>query len=107
MMENGMKYRGYRASAVYSEEDECFIGKILGIQDTLIFEGGSVPELKQMFRQSVDDYLKTCEEMGKQPDREYRGSFNVRITPQAQATRMRSRKSRFCAVVKKCVIYCA
>ena len=27
--------------------------------------------------------------------------------PQAQAMRMRSRKSRFCAVVKKCVIYCA
>ncbi len=85
MMESVMKYKGYRASAAYSEEDECFIGKILGIQDTLIFEGGSVSELKQMFRQSVDDYLKTCEEIGKQPEKEYRGTFNVRITPQAHS----------------------
>ena len=82
-MNNIMKYKGYRASASYSEEDGCFIGKVLGIGDTLIFDGDTVSELKQMFHESIDDYLEMCKETGKQPDREYRGTFNVRVTPQA------------------------
>ena len=29
----------------------------------------------------MDDYLKFCKEVGKEPDKEYKGSFNVRINP--------------------------
>lgn len=88
-MNNIMKYKGYRASASYSEEDGCFIGKVLGIGDTLIFDGDTVSELKQMFHESIDDYLEMCRETGKQPDREYRGTFNVRVTPQAHGAAVR------------------
>ena len=88
-MNNIMKYKGYRASASYSEEDGCFIGKVLGIEDTLIFDGDTVSELKQMFHESIDDYLEMCRETGKQPDREYRGTFNVRVTPQAHGAAVR------------------
>lgn len=88
-MNNIMKYKGYRASASYSEEDGCFIGKVLGIGDTLIFDGDTVSELKQMFHESIDDYLEMCKETGKQPDREYRGTFNVRVTPQAHGAAVR------------------
>lgn len=88
-MNNIMKYKGYRASASYSEEDGCFIGKVLGIGDTLIFDGDTVSELKQMFHESIDDYLEMCKETGKQPEREYRGTFNVRVTPQAHGAAVR------------------
>ena len=88
-MNNIMKYKRYRASASYSEEDGCFIGKVLGIGDTLIFDGDTVSELKQMFHESIDDYLEMCRETGKQPDREYRGTFNVRVTPQAHGAAVR------------------
>ena len=36
-------------------------------------------ELKQTFHESIDDYLELCQEIGKEPDREYKGTFNVRI----------------------------
>ena len=32
------------------------------------------------FHAAVDDYLDFCKEVGKEPDREYSGSFNVRIS---------------------------
>ena len=84
-MSNVMKYKGYRANAQYSAEDGCFIGRVLGIQDMIGFNGDTVAELETVFHESIDDYLEMCEEMGKQPDREYRGTFNVRITPQAHS----------------------
>ena len=30
----------------------------------------------------VDDYLETCKELGKKPQKAYSGSFNVRTGPQ-------------------------
>jgi predicted HicB family RNase H-like nuclease len=44
------------------------------------FEGGSVRELKKAFHEAVDDYLETCAEVGKDPDKTYKGTFNVRIS---------------------------
>lgn len=74
-----MEYKGYHAKVEYSPEDEAFIGKVFGIVDTLVFDGQSIEELQTMFRASIDDYLELCREIGKQPDREYRGTFNVRV----------------------------
>ena len=34
-------------------------------------------ELKTAFAESVDDYMETCRELGKEPDKSYKGSFNV------------------------------
>lgn len=74
-----MEYKGYHAKVEYSPEDEAFIGNVFGIADTLVFEGQSIEELQTMFHASIDDYLELCREIGKQPDREYRGTFNVRV----------------------------
>lgn len=76
-MKNMMEYKGYHAKIEY--RDDAFVGKIFGIIDTLVFEGQSIEELRAMFHQSVDDYLTLCREIGKAPDREYRGTFNVRL----------------------------
>lgn len=46
------------------------------------FEGCSVDELIKAFHEEVDDYTKLCKEMGKEPTRSYKGSFNVRIPPE-------------------------
>lgn len=88
-MKNLLKYKGYRASVYYSEEDECFVGDVLGIRDTIAFDGSNVQELEAMFHESIDDYLAMCEETGKKPDREYRGTFNVRVTPQIHGEAVR------------------
>ncbi len=78
-MKNIIEYKNYLGSVEYSDDDEVFFGKILGIRDLVTYEGESVKELKQSFYESVDDYLQTCEELGKQPEKTFKGSFNIRI----------------------------
>jgi len=76
-----MEYKGYTAQVVFSPEDKVLVGKIIGIVDSITFEALSVPELEQEFKNAVDDYLEFCEEVGKSPDKPYKGQFNVRIDP--------------------------
>ena len=77
-----MEYNGYHAQIEYDAEDELFVGKVYGITDSLNFHGTSVAELEAMFHQSIDNYLAMCAEAGKVPDKEFKGSFNVRISPE-------------------------
>ena len=78
-MNDILQYKGYYASLHFSSEDEVFYGKILGIDDLVNFEGASVKELKKNFHEAVEDYLETCKELGKEPNKTYKGTFNVRI----------------------------
>jgi predicted HicB family RNase H-like nuclease len=81
-MKNMMEYKGYYARIEYSDEDECFFGTIAGIADVISFEGNSPVELKAAFADAVEDYLDTCKRYGKEPQKAYKGSFNVRINPE-------------------------
>ena len=79
-MNDILQYKGYYASLHFSSEDDVFYGKLLGIDDLVNFEGASVKELKKAFHEAVEDYLVTCEELGKEPNKTYKGSFNVRVS---------------------------
>ena len=35
-----------------------------------------------MFHQSIDNYLELCNELGEEPEREFKGSFNIRVQPE-------------------------
>ncbi len=78
-MNDILEYKGYFANVRFSAEDEVFFGKLVGINDLVSFEGDTVKALKAAFHEAVDDYLLTCEELGKQPDKIFKGVFNVRI----------------------------
>jgi predicted HicB family RNase H-like nuclease len=80
-MKNMMEYKGYYARIEYSDEDSCFFGSIAGIPDVISFEGNSTVELKSAFSEAVEDYLAICMKQGKEPQKAYKGSFNVRIDP--------------------------
>lgn len=77
-----MEYNGYSGIVEYSAEDRVFFGKVFGINDLVTFEGDSVKQLEKSFKDAVDDYIETCEDQGKEPERAYKGSFNVRIDPE-------------------------
>ncbi|HWZ35428.1 MAG TPA: type II toxin-antitoxin system HicB family antitoxin [Mucilaginibacter sp.] len=79
-MNDILQYNNFYASVHFSAADEVFHGKILGINDLVTFEGASVKELKQAFQEAVEDYLETCELVGKEPEKTYKGSFNVRVS---------------------------
>ena len=78
-MNDILQYKNYYASVHFSADDEVFYGKILGINDLVNFEGTSVKELKKAFKEAVDDYLDLCAELGKVPEKTYKGTFNVRL----------------------------
>ena len=77
-----LEYNGYHASVEFDAEDKIFVGEVFGITDSLNFHGESVSELEEMFKQCIDNYLEVCEKIGKEPDKEFKGSFNIRITPE-------------------------
>lgn len=79
-MNDILEYKSYFATVRFNAEDEVFHGKIIGINDLISFEGTTVKELKIAFQDAVDDYLETCQLIGKNPEKTYKGSFNVRIS---------------------------
>ena len=81
-MNNTMEYRGYIGSVEFSEEDGLFYGKVQGIRALISYEGSNARELVEDFHSAVDDYFALCEESGDAPEKAYKGSFNVRISPQ-------------------------
>jgi len=82
---NTMMHRGFAARVEYSEEDGCFVGHIAGIRDLIGFHGESVAKLRKAFREAVDDYLETCEKLGRAPNRPYSGQFRLRLAPDLHA----------------------
>lgn len=52
-----MKYKGYEGQAVYDEQAKLFHGDVIGLKDVITFQGTSVEELEQAFKDSIDDYL--------------------------------------------------
>lgn len=80
-MKNALEYKGYSGTVEFSAADEVFYGKLSGIRDVVTFEADSVSKLKKAFKEAVDDYIETCQKTGKNPDKEFKGSFNVRIKP--------------------------
>jgi predicted HicB family RNase H-like nuclease len=76
-----LEYRGYHGSVDFSAEDEIFHGKVQFIESLLIYYGTSVNEIKKEFHDTVDSYLAFCEQNGKEPNKPYTGSFNVRTGP--------------------------
>lgn len=81
-MNNTMEYKGYVGSVEFSEEDALFYGKVMGIRALISYEGVSAKELIDDFHDAVDDYLAMCTEEGIEPERAYKGSFNIRISPE-------------------------
>ena len=80
-MKNALEYKGYSGTVEFSATDEVFYGKLNGIRDVVTFEADSVSKLKKAFKEAVDNYIETCQKTGKNPDKEFKGSFNVRIKP--------------------------
>jgi len=82
MVNNMLRHKDFFGSVEYSADDDCFFGKIIGTTDLVTFEGDSVNSLKIAFHEAVEDYLILCKEVGKEPQKTYKGSFNVRISPE-------------------------
>jgi predicted HicB family RNase H-like nuclease len=76
-----LKYRGYTGHAEFDDEARLFHGEVLDLRDVITFQGTSVEELENGFRDSIDDYLEFCEERSEEPDRPFSGRLMLRLPP--------------------------
>ncbi len=74
-----LKYKGYTGSIEYSKDDGLLFGKVVGLRSLLSYEGLTGQELETNFKSVIDAYLQDCEETGVNPEKPFKGSFNVRI----------------------------
>lgn len=76
-----LTYKGYQGTIEPQVEDGILYGKIAFIRDLVTYEAVDLPNLQKEFETSVDDYLADCLALGKEPNKPFKGSFNVRIDP--------------------------
>lgn len=81
MMSNNklMNYKGFYGTIEFDLESGVLFGKIECINDLVTYEAESIRDLKVAFEDAVNDYIETCEAIGKSPDKPMSGSFNIRI----------------------------
>ena len=85
-MSNLLEYKGYYGTVEFSAADKVLFGKVIGINSLISFEGDSIQSLKEDFECAIDDYLEICSENGAEPEKAYRGNFNVRVSPELHRT---------------------
>lgn len=78
-MSNTIEYRDYIGSVEFSAEDATFFGRVLGIRALISYEGDNAKDLVEDFHCAVDDYIEMCAAEGIEPEKAYKGQFNVRI----------------------------
>ncbi len=77
-----LRYKGYTAEIDVDEEANILFGRVIDIKDVITFQGTTVPEARQAFQDSVDDYLAFCAELGQEPDKPFSGRLPFRTTPE-------------------------
>ena len=91
-MINTMKYKGYTALIEYSSEDECFVGQVVGIRHTIIFDGTSVDEIRTNFEDMIDEYPAMCADLDQEPNKPV-SEIMVPVSPELYAKA--SRKAEY------------
>ena len=74
-----MEYKSYIGKVEIDEEAGILYGEVINVRDVITFEGTTVDEVQQAFRESVDDYLEFCAQRGESPEKPFSGKFVVRL----------------------------
>jgi predicted HicB family RNase H-like nuclease len=76
-----LEYKGYLGTVELSEADGVFNGKLAFLRDLVTYESKTAGGLVRAFHEAVDDYLADCESEAREPDKPFKGQFNVRTRP--------------------------
>jgi len=88
-----MTYKSYTARVEYDNRDDVFVGRVLGLQSILSFEGNSVEALKSAFEEAINDYLQECQEKGLTPEKPASGKLLLRLAPELHGQAMVAAKA--------------
>lgn len=77
-----MNYKSYHGQVNYDEEAKLFHGEVIGLRDVITFQGTSVEELEQAFKDSIDEYLDFCKKLDRAPEKPFSGKLMLRLSPE-------------------------
>ena len=73
---------GYLGTIKAELVDDTLFGMVAFVRDLVTYEANDLGGLRREFEQSVDAYLASCAELGRAPDTPFKGTFNVRVSPE-------------------------
>lgn len=76
-----LNYKGYLGAVRLDTRDMTLRGRIVNIDDLVTFQGETPTEVVEEFRDSVDDYLLQCKELGEIPQKPFSGRLSLRMSP--------------------------
>ena len=85
MISNTMSYQGYTASMIFDADDRIIVGRVLDIDDIIVFHGESVTEFESAFQAAVDGYIAACVQMKSAPQKPASGKMMLRVAPTVHA----------------------
>ena len=88
-----MEYNGYHAVVTFDDEVGILHGEVIDTRDVITFQGKSVDELRQAFKDSVEEYLKICAERNREPDKPFSGRVVLRMEPEIHRAAVTAAKS--------------
>lgn len=77
-----LKYKGYEGTAELDTSRWTCRGKILFIDDLITYEAKLPVNLQLEFEAAVEDYIATCQALGRDPQQPLKGQFSVRVSPE-------------------------
>ncbi len=89
-----MIYKGIEGTCEVSIDDGVLFGKLILKGDLVTYEATTPAGLKREFRAAVDDYLEHCKAKNREPDRPFKGLFNIRISPEEHEWAVRCAKAQ-------------
>lgn len=75
-------YKGYVGIFGIDDSANVIRGKVVNTKDTITFQGPTFAEAVEAFRESVDDYLDFCKDLGEVPEKPFSGKLLVRLRPE-------------------------
>lgn len=63
-----LEYKHYSGNVELDTDAEVFHGEVMDTRDVITFQGKSVNEVQQAFRDSIDDYIEFCAQRGEDPE---------------------------------------
>lgn len=78
---NILKYKEYEGTVEVDMDRLVCRGKILFIDDLVTYVASAPDTIQAEFEAAVEDYIETCESLGKKPHKSLKGQFNVRVQP--------------------------
>ena len=89
-MMNSMTYKGYTARVEFDPRDDIFVGRVLGVQESITFHGEAVKDLHTDFAAAIEHYLADCAAANRVPQKPASGRLMLRVPPDVHAAAVRA-----------------